>query len=76
VGGCAWLLQQKKHEELGLMFRLFRREGMAVAAAAATEAATEAAAEEEGEEVRVLSYCGLVCGCGGFLLFFSFVCPV
>jgi len=41
VGGCAWLLQQKKHEELGLMFRLFRREGMAAAEA-----------EEDGEEVR------------------------
>lgn len=35
VGGCAWLLTQRKHDDLGLMFRLFRREGMVLAAAAA-----------------------------------------
>jgi len=43
-GGCAWLLQQKKHEELGLMYRLFKRETLAVAAAQAAAAAAAAAA--------------------------------
>ncbi len=34
VGGCAWLLQQQKHDDLGLMYRLFRRETSVTAAAA------------------------------------------
>ena len=46
-GGCAWLLQQKKHEELGLMYRLFKREALAVAATQAAAAAAAAAAANE-----------------------------
>jgi len=46
-GGCAWLLQQKKHEELGLMYRLFKREALTVAAAQTAAAAAAAAAAKE-----------------------------
>lgn len=47
VGGCAWLLAQKKHDTLGLMYRLFRREGMVPVSSSETEWAAT------GEEVSV-----------------------
>lgn len=47
VGGCAWLLRQRRYEELGLMYRLLRREMLTVAAAQAAASAAAAVAVKE-----------------------------
>ena len=64
-GGCAWLLQQKKHEELRLMYRLFKREALTVAAAQTAAAAAAAAAAKEAARTAAAAAAALAAAAAG-----------